>query len=307
MSADAVHVPEPATRSGKDDKKSKDHKVKKRKREEEQHQPQLQDTAEPALKKSKKRKQQKHTEAGPDDHPVEKQPASENRPQGLNKGLLESNSPFVQQTASFYLALSPCAHNFPLEGVSAEHISPLLLTYYPPLKSIVLSFTNPRLSEHPEDRPQANNSNEAKVVLAKSIDEYAVTYVWLTAEFVLFRPKKGTYLEGYINLQNESILGLVCYNYFNAGIERERLPKDWRWVSGDVQSVGGQTAELDGDGYYVDGDGERVEGRLIFRVEDFDNAPGAESGGGTIHISGTLLLKESQSGANGESSRAVIK
>ncbi|KAK5121253.1 hypothetical protein LTR85_005419 [Meristemomyces frigidus] len=207
--------------------------------------------------------------------------------------LLQSQSPFVQETTSFYLALSPCAHEYPLEGLCAEHISPLLLSYYPPLKGIVLSYDNPRLSEDPDDaqRPQASSSREAKTVLARSIDEYAVTYVWLTADFLLFRPNRGTYLEGHVNLQNESILGLVCYNYFNAGIERNRLPRDWRWVGDEnaFEGRGKQKASQEGEGYWADGDGKKVDGRVVFRVRDFEATPGSESGAGSINIFGTLL------------------
>ncbi|KAK5134706.1 hypothetical protein LTR08_006221 [Meristemomyces frigidus] len=207
--------------------------------------------------------------------------------------LLLSHSPFVQLTTSFYLALSPCAHDFPLEGLCAEHISPLLLTYCPSLKGILLSYDNPRLSEHPQDQqtPPASSSREANPVLARSIDEYAVTYVWLTADFLVFKPERGSYLEGYVNLQNESILGLVCYNYFNAGVEFARLPKDWRWVSEDdtFEGKGKQKAGKEGEGYWIDGAGKKVEGRLVFRVRDFEATPGTESGGGSINIYGTLL------------------
>ncbi|KAI7438569.1 hypothetical protein KC368_g11975, partial [Hortaea werneckii] len=155
-------------------------------------------------------------------------PLSTVAPTAESDEVLQSHSPFVQQTASFYLALSPCANSFPLEGLCAEHISPLLLTYYGPLKGIVLSYDNARLSASPEEAATMTtpSSRDAQTILAKSTDEYAVTFVWLTADFVLFRPQKGTYLEGYVNLQNESLLGLVCYNYFNAGIEWNRLPKD---------------------------------------------------------------------------------
>lgn len=76
-------------------------------------------------------------------------------------------------------------------------------------------------------------------------------------------------LEGHITLQNESILGLLCYNYFNAAIQRDHLPKDWSW---------------DGEGW-TDGAGDKVEGKLKFKVEDFE-ASGTES----IQISGTLAF-----------------
>lgn len=198
-------------------------------------------------------------------------------------GALEKHTPFVQQTASFYLALSPCAYNFPLEGMCAEHLSPLLLTYYPPLRGVVLNYSNARLSEHSDQTAEEVSSR----VLCKSIDEYAVSFAWLTAEFTLFKPHRGTYLEGHVNLQNESLLGLVCYNFFNASIDRTRLPKDWNWI-GDESDISDRKKK-GGHGYFVDGSGKRVEGRITFRAKDFDATPGAENGGGTINISGTLL------------------
>jgi DNA-directed RNA polymerase I subunit RPA43 len=141
------------------------------------------------------------------------------------------------------------------------------LTYYPPFEGVVLSYSNPRISEHPHEA-QASNNGEIQTVFSRSIDEYGVTYVWLTAEFLVFRPKRGTLLEGHVTLQNESILGLLCYNYFNAGIQAEKLAKDWKW-NGEA---------------FEDASGNVVEGKLTFKVEDFE-ASGTES----IQISGTLL------------------
>ncbi|KAI7367930.1 hypothetical protein KC354_g3064 [Hortaea werneckii] len=222
-------------------------------------------------------------------------PLSTVAPTAESDEVLQSHSPFVQQTASFYLALSPCANSFPLEGLCAEHISPLLLTYYGPLKGIVLSYDNARLSASPEEAATMTtpSSRDAQTILAKSTDEYAVTFVWLTADFVLFRPQKGTYLEGYVNLQNESLLGLVCYNYFNAGIEWNSLPKDWQWVSDEEGALTGKgkgkKATQEGEGHWVDAEGKKVDGRLIFRVKDFQATPGSEGGAGSINIVGTLL------------------
>nr|OQO15784.1 hypothetical protein B0A51_16304 [Rachicladosporium sp. CCFEE 5018] len=211
----------------------------------------------------------------------------------IDEKLLDSKSPFKQQTASFYLALSPIAHHFPVEGLCAEHISPLLLTYYPPLKGIVLSFSNPRMSETAEQGQQINGTGPRPVVLGESIDEYAVIFVWLTVDILLFRPRKNTVMEGFVNLQNESMLGLICYNYFNAGVERSRLPKDWRWVedesAADDAGAMARRGRRSAAGYYVDGKGKKVEGRVVFRVKDFEASPGAETGGGTINIYGTAL------------------
>lgn len=85
----------------------------------------------------------------------------------------------------------------------------------------------------------------------------------------MFRPEKGTVLEGAVNIANEGVVGLICYNYFNVAIPRESLPESWTW---------------DGEGWLV-GD-ERVEqGRSVkARVKDFE-ASGTEG----LSISATLV------------------
>jgi DNA-directed RNA polymerase I subunit RPA43 len=193
-----------------------------------------------------------------------------------------NDSPFHLQTSSLYLALAPISQRYPLEGICAEHISPLILTYYPPFRGVVLSYSNPRLS-------QKSFHNDGEEILMKSIDEYGASWSWLTAEFLIFKPQRGGELEGYINLQNEGHLGLVCWNLFNASIERKRLPKEWKWigVEGEEKSGEGYDYAEDGIGYYVDGEGKRIEGTIKFRVKDTESSHDRERG--FFSIEGTML------------------
>ncbi|QIW97972.1 hypothetical protein AMS68_003490 [Peltaster fructicola] len=247
-------------------------------------------TATPAPKKQKDKSKKKH---GRDTQPaqVDKTFAAVTRRKlSLKEDAPQTQSPFVHETQSLFLGLSPVSHRFPLEGACAEFLSPLLLTYYPPLNGVVLSYSNPRLSQHPEHATQGADGEEK--VMGRSIDEYAVTYVWLTAEFLVFRPVIGTVLEGFVNLQNQSILGLLCYNYFNAGIEQSRLPGDWRWVEkeeleDDTDAQGEQIPQS--SGHYVDASGEVVEGKVLFKVKDFEASAGMDGGTSSINIFGTLL------------------
>ncbi|KAL8828305.1 MAG: hypothetical protein Q9191_002662 [Dirinaria sp. TL-2023a] len=216
-------------------------------------------------------------------------------------------SPFVRQTSSLYLPLSPICQRYPLEGLCAEHISPLLLTYYPPLNGVILSYTNAKLSTEP---PRCDLQEEGPV-LARSVDEYAVSYVWLTADFFLFRPLRGCLIDGWINLQNEGIIGLVCWNYFNASIERKRLPKDWKWIpagghrprieklKAPLESTNGSYADEEGmrqangtgdaEGHFVDRRGKKVEGLFRFRVKDMNTSRSADREHGFLSIEGTTL------------------
>ncbi|KAL8830913.1 MAG: hypothetical protein Q9170_005515 [Blastenia crenularia] len=217
-------------------------------------------------------------------------------------------SSFYLQTSSMYLPLSPIAQNCPLEGLCAEHLSPLILTYYPPLRGTILSYHNPRLSTTSQQ-----DSTLSASVLAHAIDEHAAPHIWLTAEFLLLRPKKGDIIEGWINLQNEGNIGLVCWNFFNASIERKRLPKDWKWKAGGLdikrskkklkgseRDKGGIDRDPsegitevkgldDAEGHFRDGDQKKIKGLLQFTVKDVETSRNSGGDHGFLSIEGTLL------------------
>ncbi|EKG13886.1 hypothetical protein MPH_08950 [Macrophomina phaseolina MS6] len=206
-------------------------------------------------------------------------------------------SPFVLQTASLYLPLASIGQQYALKALCAEHLSPLLLTYYPPLKGVVLAHHNARLSEGPAGAGPADGGR----VLARSAAEFAGSFVWLTADFVVLRPRKGVWIEGAVNLQNESHLGLVCWNLFSASIDRRRLPEDWAWVEAgeaaaeamEGDDAAAQTSSA-AQGHFVDGQGKKVDGVIKFRIRDFDSSPRTENDRGFITIEGSLLPEDKE-------------
>ncbi|GLI79903.1 hypothetical protein PoHVEF18_008245 [Penicillium ochrochloron] len=144
-------------------------------------------------------------------------------------------SPFSLTTATLYLPLAPISisSNVALQSLLTEHISPLLLTYYPPLKGIILAYSHASISATPPSSTPRNSSadpNPKPLTMARSADEYGVLYVYLTATFLVFRPQRGQTLEGWVNVQSEGFLGAVVLNLFSVGIERKRLPTSWTWV-----------------------------------------------------------------------------
>lgn len=218
-------------------------------------------------------------------------------------------SPFHLQTSSLYLPLSPITQLYPLKGLCAEHLSPLLLTYYSPFHGVVLSYSNVRLSEDPSTSESATDK-----VLARSVDEYAVSYTWVTADFLIFRPQRGGWIEGWVNLQNEGHLGLVCWNLFNASIERKRLPQSWRWVRAGsdstqqdkqktrrnetVEEQGSEEMDVDGvtegEGYFEDSEGNKIEGAIRFRVRDLESTSSSDKERGFLSIEGSMLSDEEE-------------
>ena len=237
-------------------------------------------------------------------------PRAQSQPIIATRG--EPVSPFYQQTSSFYLPLPPISQKHALQGVCAEHISPLILTYYPPFRGVVISYSNARLSSD----NQIETSNPA---YARAIDEYASSFVWLTADFVIFKPRRNSVIEGYLNLQSESTIGLLCLNFFNASIERKRLPKEWKWISGGMRvprkrklkkaardtmsdSDGAEANEddvadqilEDAEGHFQDQAGKRIEGVLRFRVKNVDTSRGMDRETGFVSIEGTMLSEDDE-------------
>ena len=221
------------------------------------------------------------------------------------------DSPFYEQTSSLYLPLSPISQHHAIQGLCAEHLSPLILTYFPPFHGVIISYSHPRLSTD-------TDAEDSKPAYAKSIDEYAPSFIWLTAEFLVFKPKKGSLIEGYVNLQNESNLGLVCWNFFNASIGRKRLPKGWKWIAGGIKPTtrrklkkAAESAETDSEedvtnqkeaednpedthGYFRDDNGKKVEGVVRFRVKDIETSRNMDRDTSFLSLEGTMLNEEEE-------------
>lgn len=232
-----------------------------------------------------------------------KSPRAQSTPKIPPQG--EPVSPFHQQTSSFYLPLPPISQKHALQGICAEHISPLILTYYPPFHGVIISYSSARLSND----PQTEVSNPA---YARAIDEYAASFIWLTADFVVFKPGRGSVIEGHVNLQSESTIGLLCLNFFNASIERRRIPKEWEWIPGGMKATGKRKSKKlardtisdsdgvaqqdleDAEGYFQDQAGKKVEGLLRFRVKKVDTSKSTDRETGFVSIEGTMLSEDDE-------------
>ncbi|KAL4945944.1 hypothetical protein BDV06DRAFT_174480 [Aspergillus oleicola] len=168
------------------------------------------------------------------------------------------DSPYSLTTATLYLPLSPISISptHALASLLAEHLSPLLLTYYPPFQGIILAYSNASISSEPPSSQSTTSTspNPQPLTLAATAGEYGVMYVYLTATFLVFRPQRGQTLEGWVNVQSEGFLGAVVLNLFSVGIERKRLSPSWKWIppgeedeSGESQPATAPTSEDEDD------------------------------------------------------------
>jgi DNA-directed RNA polymerase I subunit RPA43 len=220
---------------------------------------------------------------------------------------LAKQHPSTIQTMSVSLRvpIPPIGQAMPLSSVCADTLSPMILRWDPDLKGVVLAYRNPKLVTNPQ-----NLDDGDEVPLAQAIDEYAAPFVWVQADFAVFTPRRGLWLDGYINLQNENYIGMVIFNLFNATIERKRLPQDWDWFEDEQDQADVEPAGVDGVveyemgdkrrkfthslGHFEDGQGNVIDGWIRFRVWDFEPAFSEKDERHFLTIEGTLLTDDEE-------------
>lgn len=239
---------------------------------------------------------------------------SPSRPSGQAFGKLpEKPYPFFTQKVSQYLPLFPSGMVEPIEGYADQHLKPLLNHYVPAFKGVLLGYNDVEVGEAPGRGSITEKSEDADEAMLESIDEYAVCFGWLTAKLDLFKPSRGAWMEGTVNMQTEGHLGVVCWGMFNASIEAGRLPKGWLWISLlDQNKAKSGTAEetfeestpeprdegeddmtqMHTTGYWVDDKGQRVRGTLRFQIKNFE--VGVSGDYGYLSIEGTMLDEDSE-------------
>ena len=222
-------------------------------------------------------------------------------------------SPFHEQRISLFLSVAPIAQQQPLQAVCAEHLSPLVLTYYPPLRGVIISYRNPRLCNSPNE---PTDEEHPLITYARTIDEYGASFVWLTVDFLIFRPQTGDVIEGYINLQNETGIGLVCWNFFNANVDSAHLPRSWKWAmqgthwkkleklkspgrsadsperstaSSEEEEQEQQPHTIDErQGFFQDEQGKMVEGAMVFGIKNVETSRTLDAEHGFLSVEGTM-------------------
>ncbi|KAK7208088.1 hypothetical protein BZA70DRAFT_272877 [Myxozyma melibiosi] len=194
---------------------------------------------------------------------------------------------FFRVSAELYLSIAPMYSLSPLQGVRAQHLDPLTMTYFHPVNGIVLAVLDVSVDENAG---------------ARIINESPFAFAWVNAEFLVWRPKRGDILQGRINMQSRSHIGLLVCDVFNASITRDRIPPKWKFVENDYNNEEEEEEEeedrdaagllISGDdrpaasksyGSWVDAKGKKVDGKLTFVIEAL------ETSGKLFSIEGSLL------------------
>lgn len=206
--------------------------------------------------------------------------------------------PVVKQEVARWVPLWPRGWNQPITAAIEQHFTPKLHRYDGDMGGVLLGYNNVCLNDRPTRKGAATQDSEAVKLL--SVNEFGVGFCWLIADLELFLPKRGSWMEGELILQNQGHVGVVCWDKFNASIESSRLPPKWNWVAASEEDFANEDYNMDVDGeeegnmesatplgYWVDESGNKVEGKLRFRIKNYD--VGLSGDHSFLCIEGTML------------------
>ncbi|KAK9369358.1 hypothetical protein V1509DRAFT_620541 [Lipomyces kononenkoae] len=204
-----------------------------------------------------------------------------------------SQSFFIVES-SMYVSIAPIYSLAPLQGIQAQHLDPLTMTYYPPVSGVVLGCLGVSI----DDADGAKVSRDSPFA-----------FVWITAKLLVWRPQRGDILQGRINLQSRSHIGLLTFDVFNASITRDKIPATWKFIedvadeddelesandidgngeangttNGDAEPIDEEEASSKGLGYWVNEKGKKIDGKLTFIIESL------QLSGRLFSLDGSLL------------------
>ncbi|OBA21726.1 hypothetical protein METBIDRAFT_41465 [Metschnikowia bicuspidata var. bicuspidata NRRL YB-4993] len=207
---------------------------------------------------------------------------------------------------SMYVSLAPCHIENPLNGVKAQHLDPLIMTYFPKARGVVLSYFNINLES------KGTSEDALSVILAKVTDSSAFSFMWIAVDLLIWCPQIGDLLEGFVYMQTASHIGLLIHDTFNASIKFRNIPQDWEFVPVQADEYAESEASPENNsskfksfGYWTDASGAKIEGKVPFTVKAIHTS------GRMLSIEGTLLTPESELDAQpvlreGSSSKADV-
>jgi DNA-directed RNA polymerase I subunit RPA43 len=189
---------------------------------------------------------------------------------------------FHKVTTHLYVSLAPVHTHEPLKGIKQQHLDPLLMSYFPPAEGVVLAHYNLKLCGQDEKSSQ----DEDRPVMARIMYDSPFAYMWISVDLLVWKPMPGDVLEGWINLQSPSHIGLLVHDTFNVTIKRDAIPKGWVFIpnQADDDNVGEDADEEDNTndkgssnqsgprslGHWIDETGSRIDGKLRFTVKSLN-------------------------------------
>lgn len=198
---------------------------------------------------------------------------------------------------SLYVSVAPCHVANPTNGIKAQHLDPLIMTYFPMAHGVVLAYCNITVSkEH-----HALDSHDQPVTIARVGDSTPFAFMWVSVDLLVWHPQTGDILQGHVYMQTASHIGLLVHDTFNAAIRFRSIPQDWEFVPSQADEREGEDSRFKSYGHWVDGSGTKIEGKLTFTVRAI------HSTGRMVSIEGSLVSPESEADAQPVSEESHAK
>ncbi|GAA5799112.1 hypothetical protein EDC94DRAFT_608652 [Helicostylum pulchrum] len=140
---------------------------------------------------------------------------------------------FSEIVVKLYIHLAPMWSGKTTEGVN-EQLNAFLMKYVPEVDGIVL----------------AHSDVQFDVEKGKILYDSPFCHFFITAKFLVWKPKRGTKLVGRINLQSEDHIGLLIYGTFNASIPKSRIPSstfEWKINEETIEEESNDTESEESD------------------------------------------------------------
>ncbi|KAI8076723.1 uncharacterized protein B0P05DRAFT_545584 [Gilbertella persicaria] len=131
------------------------------------------------------------------------------------------SSSFSEVVVKLYLHLAPMWSGKTMEGVN-EQLNAFLMKYLPEVDGVVLAHSDVKFV-----------TEKGKILYDSPFFHF-----FITAKFLVWKPKRGSKLVGRINLQSEDHIGLLIYGTFNASIPKSRIPSSvYEWKVNEEETV----------------------------------------------------------------------
>ncbi|KAG5362310.1 DNA-directed RNA polymerase I subunit RPA43 [Yarrowia sp. C11] len=186
---------------------------------------------------------------------------------------------FHKVSTSMYVSLAPMFSQKPVAGIKSQHLDPLVARYFAPAGGVVLAHYNLKLYKR-------GSESEGSSVMGKFVNESPFTFMWISTDLLVWKPQVGDRLEGYVNMQTPSHIGLLVHDTFNCSIKYANIPEDWVFTPFESTGTQPKTSKKDrvrqSMGYWSDGSGKRVEGKLEFIIKSVHTA-------NMVYLSGSLV------------------
>ncbi|KAG4305206.1 hypothetical protein PORY_001376 [Pneumocystis oryctolagi] len=176
-------------------------------------------------------------------------------------------NPFLNLKIESYISIPPIYSCSPMKGIQ-YYLDTMILSYLPSIQGIMLAHRNCKFIDK----------------TAKIYNESPFAFAWVQFEMLVWRTKTGDFIEGTVNLQSPSHIGLLVSGFFNASIPKKAIPKNWMYQ--EVMSQ--KEVEQNENGYWIDQDKKAVKigDKISFWTVKLETI------GGIVSIEGTLLSKK---------------